>query len=190
MSRHGIRTRDILIDATIRLVTRDGPQAATVRAIAHQSGITEGAVYRHYRSKEELCWLAYKRVVEELLQEKQQLKCKPSPIAQKLRDWIGTSYAYFDRYPEAFTYVLLMPPPAAVPQTETAITSAQGRLFMELISDARAAGEIRDIAPQLALSHFTGLMLNIPRLINEGTLPGPASNYVDEMTNSVCRVLQ
>ncbi len=50
MSRRGIQTRDVLIDATIRLVTRDGLQAATVRAIAHQSGITEGAVYRHYRS--------------------------------------------------------------------------------------------------------------------------------------------
>ncbi len=118
------------------------------------------------------------------------MRSKPNPIAQKLRDWIRISYAYFDRYPEAFTYVLLMPPPAAVPQTETEITGAQGRLFMELIGDARAAGEMRDISPELALSHFTGLMLNVPRLIYQGNLPGPASVYVDEMANAVWRVLQ
>jgi AcrR family transcriptional regulator len=190
MSRRAIPTRDVLIDATIRLVTRDGPQAATIRAIAKRSGITEGAVYRHYRSKDELCWIAYKRVVEQLLQEKRQLRSQPTAIAQKLRDWIRISYAYFDRYPDAFTYVLLMPPPAAVPQTEREITGAQGRLFVELINDARAAGEIRDISPQLALSHFSGLLLNIPRLINEGTLPGPASNYIDEIASAVWRVLQ
>jgi hypothetical protein len=43
--------------------------------------------------------------------------------------------------------------------------------------------------PELALSHFTGLMLNVPRLINEGTLEGPASRYVDDVADAVWRAL-
>ena len=36
-------------------------------------GVTEAAVYRHYRSKEELIWQAYKRIVEEMIREMEHL---------------------------------------------------------------------------------------------------------------------
>ena len=50
---------------------------------------------------------------------------------------------------------------------------------MSLLRRALRNREIAPMFPKLAYSHFSGIMLNIPRLIYEGTLRGPASTYVD-----------
>jgi hypothetical protein len=42
--------------------------------------------------------------------------------------------------------------------------------------------------PDLGVALFTGLVLNIPRLINDGSLVGPASGYADEIADAVIRV--
>ena len=188
MYRAKRNTRDLLIASTIRLVCDGGVGAATTRAIAREAGVTEGAIYRHYRSKEELSLHAYKRIVEEMTREKRILAASNRPLPQKLREWIRLTYAYFDRQPEAFTYVLLIPPPSTEPHWQ--VTTQQGRFFTELIEQARAARQIRDLAPDVAMSHFTGVMLNVPRLINEGTFEGPASRFVDEVADSVWRMLR
>ena len=46
---------------------------------------------------------------------------------------------------------------------------------MRLYRAALAGGEALAMSEEMALSHFTGLMLNVPRLINEGRLPGPGA---------------
>ena len=182
-------TKDVLIASTIRLVSRHGAESLTTRAIAAESGVTEGAIYRHYRSKEALRWQAYKLIVEEMYQEKLHLKTSTAPVRQKIREWVKLTFAYFDRYPDAFTYVLLLPPPPAA-EGESAITTKQGDLFEQLMTEAGSAGLIRPISPAVARCHFTGLMLNVPRLINDGALPGPASLYTDEVGDAVWRVLE
>ncbi len=180
-------TRQMLVAATIRLVTQHGPQAATTRAIAKATGITEGAIYRHYASKDELRWHAYAQVVEEMYEEKRHLADSDQPLRSKIREWVELTFSYYDRNPDAFTYVLLLPPPPSDPDRQ--ITTKQGSLFMQIVSRGLENGALRPISPELALSHFTGLMLNVPRLINEGRLEGPAIPYAVEVADSIWRVL-
>lgn len=187
MVRTRPNTRELLIQAMIRLVCEGGVEAATTRAIAAAAGITEGAIYRHYRSKEELRWAAYRQVVADMLQAKQHLAAMDAPLRQKLHEWIRLTFAYYDQHAQAFTYVLLTPPPSVAPADP--ITTQQGDLLSQLMAQARDAGEIRQITAQVARSHFTGLMLNIPRLINEGLLEGPALRYTDEVAYATWQTL-
>ena len=48
--------------------------------------------------------------------------------------------------------------------------------------------DLRKDLKNLSLAMWTGS--NVPRLINEGTLPGPASDYVDEVAMTAWRVLR
>ena len=180
--------KDELISATVRVVAARGAAAATIRAIAREAGVTDAAVYRHYDSKEDLCRRAYDRIVEEMVQLKQHLVASEAPLREKLREWVRLSYAYYDRNPEAIAFVLAMPIVAYRSGHSSVI--GQGELFMEMIERARRAGEIREVLPEVALSHVVGMLLNVPRLINEGTLPGPASDYVDEVARAAWRVLR
>lgn len=182
-------TKNRLMHATRRLTARHGNAFTTIQAIAREVGITEGAIYKHYRSKDELRWQAYQQTIEEMAHHKQQLVQAKLPFSQKLHQWIEYTYLYFDQHPDAFTYVLLMPHPQPRNPEETEITTRQGRLFIEMYEIAKSQGDVHPTPANLARSHFTGLMLNIPRLINEGLLPGPAASYVDEITQAVARVL-
>ena len=62
-------TREGLQDAAIRLGARDGVQRASVRTIAKEAGVTEGAVYKHFGSKNDLIREAYTAIVDEMARE-------------------------------------------------------------------------------------------------------------------------
>jgi AcrR family transcriptional regulator len=48
------KTQQKLIEATERLLRRDGLARVTTRQIAREAGVTEGVIYHHYRDKAEL----------------------------------------------------------------------------------------------------------------------------------------
>jgi AcrR family transcriptional regulator len=171
--------RDELVAAAVRLAARQGVHSASVRDIASEAGVTEGALYRHFDSKDDLCQQAYQQIVAEMI-----VRATHLPLCQRLSQWIRLSYEYFDGYPEAFTYVLLTPYDFA----ESDITRRQGRLLTELLTAASRGGEFPESDPVLAMCHFSGIMLNVPRLINEGILEGPATRYVEDVTKAVCSV--
>lgn len=179
---------ECIADCTVRLVVKNGHRSTTIRSISKSMGVNEAALYRYYKSKDEILWDAYTRIVRDMANEKEKLAKAPLRFPEKLREWVRLTFAYFDEHPEAFTYVLLLPPPINVGETD--ITHAQGRIFLALVQQARTLKEIRDIVPELALNHFSGIMLNVPRLIQEEILPGPASRYVDEVADAAWRTLE
>lgn len=174
--------REEIIAATIQLVAQKGVKAATIRQITTEAGVTEGALYRHFTSKEDLCQQVYKRIVAEMAAAKKELAASPLPLRDKLRQWVRLSYEYFDRYPEAFTYVLLTSHSFA----EDGVSTSQGRSLMRLFQKEKVAGT----TPEMALCLFSGVLLNVPRLINEGRLRGPASQYTEEVARAIWRIFR
>ena len=178
--------RNEIVAAAIREASRHGVSGSTVRVIAAEAGVTEGAIYRHFTSKEELCQAAYCQIVTEMAEQKQAIVGSPGPIPHKFRSWIQVTYEYFDRFPEAFAYVLLKD--HDFPPEIREVAGRQGRMLTGMIEEAVAGGEIDEIDPILAVSHFTGIMLNLPRLIGESSISGPAVRYLDDVAGAVYRV--
>ncbi len=182
-------TKKALLEATMGQVAAGGLESLTINAIARRTGVTEGAIYRHYRGKEDLRWQAFAQTVEDMAGEKQALVAADLSFREKVRQWVWLTFDYYDRRPDAFTYVLLTAHPQPAGEADREITTRQGRLFKEVFVRACACGEVREMEPALALCHLTGLMLNVPEMINSGALEGPASDYVDRVAEAVCRVL-
>lgn len=182
----GRSTRDELREAAIRLGVREGIEGASIRTIAREVGITEGAVYKHYANKDELIREAYTSVVEGMARDKSVLVKTDLPFELAVRAWVKLTYEYFDENPEAFSYVLLMPHRMAERLGE--IYTKQGRLFRAFLVRSMQEKQIREMDPDLGVALFTGLVLNIPRLINDGSIQGPAANYAEEIADAVMRV--
>ena len=180
--------RHEIIKAAIREVARHGVSGSTIRRIAAEAGVTEGAIYRHFASKEELCQEAYSQIVAEMAAQKQEIMESGDDIRTKFESWVRVTYEFFDRFPEAFTYVLLTQhdfPPSIIE-----ISTRQGRMLMTVMEQAVQRGEMTDVSPRIAMSHFTGIMLNIPRMIADAVLEGPAIRYLDEVTEAVSRIFE
>lgn len=188
MARQAKLSRASILAGTVELIGTAGVEAATVRRICGRLGVSEAALYRHFGSKDEVAWAAYAGIVAAMVEEKRHLVEDPRPFRLKVRDWIDLSYRFFDRHPEAFAYVLLMPPPPIA--GDDPIVTAQGDLFRTMARRAREAGSMRDMPSALALSHFVGLLLGVPRAIRNGALPGPALRYVDEVSWAAWQVLR
>jgi AcrR family transcriptional regulator len=62
--RGGHTTRDRILVRAARLFADRGYDGVTMPAVAEASGITAGAIYRHYRSKAELFFHVVRRAVE------------------------------------------------------------------------------------------------------------------------------
>jgi AcrR family transcriptional regulator len=62
MPRHRFTdTRDRIEQAAVRLFVEKGVAETTVKDIASAVGLSEGALYRHFESKDELVWKAFER---------------------------------------------------------------------------------------------------------------------------------
>ena len=180
--------KDDIIAATIRLVAQKGVNASTIRQISEEAGVTEGALYRHFASKEDLCQQVYCQIVAEMAAAKERILASQVPMREKFYEYVRVSYEYFDRYSDAFTYVVLTE--HDFPEDQRDITTRQGRILMQMIGPIGLARKPVPMTPEVALSHFTGVMLNIPRLINEAVLEGPASRYTDEVAATLLRIFQ
>lgn len=179
-----------LIEAMIGLAAEQGLGGCTTQQIAQRAGVSEGAIYRHYRSKDELRWAAYRQVVADMIEEKKGLAASSLALPELLHEWIRLTYQFFDQNPKAFTFVLLIPPPKPLSHSDRKIVRQQGQILMARLRQARMAGEMKPLSPRVALCFFTGLMLNVPRQINEGTLRGPAERYTDTVSQAVWKILR
>lgn len=186
MGRHAKISRESIAASAIRLVVEGGARNATIKAISAQMDVNEAALYRHFKSKDEILSSAYVAIVDAMANQKRHLAKSTLPFAEIVREWMKLTYEFYDRNPDAFAYVLLLPPSSIV---NAEISRVQGKLFMSLLRRALRNGEIAPMLPKIAYSHFSGIMLNIPRLIYEGTLRSPARAYLDDAVSAVLRAL-
>ena len=54
MTPRGVQRRDALIEATLRIILRDGPGAVTVRSVTNEAGASHGSVTYYFGSAENL----------------------------------------------------------------------------------------------------------------------------------------
>lgn len=72
-----------IIDATLRLAARLGPDSLTTQAIADEVGLTQPGLFRHYPKKQDL-WLAVATCIEDMMEKRWQkiLDSDDPPLAR------------------------------------------------------------------------------------------------------------
>lgn len=82
--------REDLINAALKLIGDGGPQAATVRAIADEAGVTAGLIRHYFNSKEELVRTAYQSLLARLNNDNNTCMNIDDPI-KRLAHFVVTS---------------------------------------------------------------------------------------------------
>lgn len=179
-------TRTRLHEAALRVVAQSGP-AASVRAIAKAAGLTEGALYRHYPSRDHLLGAVFAELIEPMIAEKEALVAMRAPIRDRLREWVRCTYARFDKSPEGFAYIFLTD--HDFPKEFAKLSGKQSALLRALIAQGQAEGELRDLPESLAATLMIGQLLAVPAAIYRRSLKKPAMQYVDEVADAIWRTL-
>jgi len=146
-------TREAILDATDRLLSRFGYRKMTIDDLAHEVGIGKGSIYLHFSSKEEIALSHIDRIIERLKRRLQKLSESDMPPQDRIREMLVERVLFrFDsvqHYSQSLNELLAHLRPKLLDRRRRYFEE-EARLFAAVINDGIAAGAFRPCDAELA----------------------------------------
>jgi AcrR family transcriptional regulator len=160
-----------LVAVATRLFAAQGYEATSVQQIVEAAGVTKGALYHHFTSKDDLLYEVYHRVLAYQMRRLEEIANGPGDAAQRLTavvaDVIATSIANLDQLIVFFRSQHLLP------QEQQATVRAERRRYhlrvRRLVEEGQRSGVLtRDVPADLAVHFVYGAINQIGTWYHEG----------------------
>jgi len=176
-----IRTRDAILDASLRLFVTNGYFQTTIDAIAEAAGIAKGTVYVHFRSKRDLALELYALCAQRITLGLEGLLEDRASTEERLRQLIGHVFDWAQTHPEEATYFLVVRHSEifGLPNEGT-VRESPGKMFHQIIQDGIDSGEL-DVRNLRLASSVAGIPLSLVRQKLEGWYEGDLKDDVDDV---------
>ena len=139
-------TRDLILDATDRLLARYGYRKMTMEDLAHEVGIGKGTIYLHFPSKEEVVLSHVDRIVERLKVELAKIARGDGAPAARLRRMLVARVMYrFDsvqHYTESLSDLLAALRPGLLARRRRHFEE-EAELLAGVLREGRRGGEFQ-----------------------------------------------
>lgn len=159
--------------AAIELFAVTGVDGVSIAEIAEAAGVSQGALYRHYRSKDQLAETLFAAAYRRHGAELEAIRAACNGFSARLAAMVAHFCALYDRDPALFRFLLLAqhnflprlgvepnPPVAAIART---------------VAEGIAAGEIAPVDPALGAAAIMGIVLQTATFHLYGRVTGPLS---------------
>ena len=185
--RHGPTTRQTILDQALRLFVEQGFTETTTRDIAKACGISEGAIYRHFQSKDEIGWELFHDSYAAMAERLQGLIDGAPDFAAALRAIVADLCRLFDDEPFRFRYLLLAQ--HAFLHRVTAAMKSPIKVLRGLVERGIAEGRIGVADPALATAFAQGPLLFAAQSIVYRALDPPLSAHAEQIQQATLRSL-
>jgi AcrR family transcriptional regulator len=180
MPRHRFTdTRHRIEDRAIRLFAEKGVAETSVRDIARAVDISEGALYRHFESKEDLVWKVFERHYVEFAARLSALAAAEHTTRARLAAMIRGFCEAHDENPTLFRFLLFVQHGQLgklADDTPTPVT-----VVREVLDHAIADGEIPAQAVDLATAIVFGVVLEPAQFAAYHRLPADMTAMADRL---------
>ncbi|MGH7900539.1 MAG: TetR/AcrR family transcriptional regulator [Thermodesulfobacteriota bacterium] len=180
---------DSIENTAIRLFATKGIKEVTIKEIAREAGCSEGALYRHYTSKDELAWELYKREVEKLGTLLSDILSGIGTYSKRLKQSIELFYTFFDEDPKTFTFILLSEYNFPLESKADPGLNPYNLIF-KFIEEGVKAGEFNFKDPILGGAMIQGLVLHPAKLKASGRFEVKIKEKIIEVVEACLRVLK
>jgi AcrR family transcriptional regulator len=167
-------------EAALRLFVERGIAETSVREIAQAAGVSQGAMYNHYPSKEELAWALFSTNFSRIGTELRELAIGKAGFQSKLRAMIGHIFRRFDEDWVLLSFVFF-----ARHYHLTRVTRRLGNpytVFRLEIAEAMRRGEIERQNLDVATAMVTGAINQVidSRILKR--VKAPLVSHTDQVT--------
>lgn len=174
--------------AALKLFVGEGVDGATTRDIAEQAGVSEGALYRHYKGKDELALSLFMATHDRLGQMVLEAAQTAGGLEEKVRAIVTAYCQLADEDWLLFSFHLLsihkfLPHDTKRDDDPTTITE-------NIVRGLIASGEIPDGDPALLAAMSLGVVLQAGQNKAYDRLPGPFSAHIDAFTRAIIAILK
>ena len=168
--------------AAIELFAANGVDGVSIGEVATHAGVSQGALYRHYPSKDELArslfCTAYRRIGGEL----DEIRAASPGLATRVRAMVGHFCALYDSDPALFRFLLLtqhsfLPQLVAEPDHPPFVLT---RTVAEGIKD----GEVPPTDPSLGAAAIMGVVLQAATFHLYGRISDPLPSWAAALSQA------
>lgn len=159
--------------AALDLFAAKGVDGVSIAEIAHAAGVSQGALYRHHPSKEDLAWTLFSTAYLRTGAELDAIRVREPDFRARIAAMIGHFCALYDSDPALFRFMLIAQHgllPRIRPEQRTPVDAVA-----DAVADAIRAGEISAADPLVAAAAVTGIVLQTAVFHIYERLEGPLS---------------
>ncbi len=147
-----------IVKSALDLFAHKGYDGTTIKDIAKAAGVTDGAMYRHFPSKENLARVIFETLIGDYSKDIRAVLDEDKDLQSRVRNIVRLTYQYYESYPAAVCFALKSQHNFWDSLSE--IITHPHLLFNELISDGLEGGDIKPQGNMLVLSGiFTGALM-------------------------------
>lgn len=177
-----------VIDAALALFMRKGIKATTTRDIALRAGISEGTIYRHFQSKEELAETLFEENLNYFWKFlKGYLKNSRNP-EEMLRAYVAGFFEFSRREQRRYSFII------AAHQTELKKLSRERmkpkQMLTKILRLGQTQGLFRPVDIQLAGAMVMGTIIQTIFYLKSGGIAVNYEEVVEEVARTCLRMVK
>lgn len=178
--------KEAIEQAAIELFARKGPAGTTIKDIALKAGVTEGALYRHYASKEDMATALFARELADLRLRFIEVLEAGIGVEAKLRAIVECLYVEYERQPYSILFIILN-----YQNLQGINLPGETANIYDFIIEraAQLAGSLPTVQDGIVPTLITGVITQPVLFHHYGKLPAHPLRYTDEVTAACCRLL-
>jgi AcrR family transcriptional regulator len=182
------RFKEAIYRSAIKLFSERGLSGTGIREIAKEAGVSEAALYRHWKGKRELARDIFMQGMADLHRSLVEGVPTEGPVCDAVRSMVRICYEAYDRNPEVFQYLLLSQ--HELWRTMDASEPNPVGFWFDLL---RARAAECNLGQQLAnevLGPITlGMILRPSIAAAYGSIDRPLAQHTEKVAAAICRVL-
>jgi AcrR family transcriptional regulator len=189
-----VETRRRILDAALKHFLEHGYEQTTIARIRDDSGVSNGALFHHFPSKEAIADALYVEGIASFQKGLWALiRSRPRSVRAAVRGTIGHQLAWVEQHAELARFVYMRghldwDSPANVELTT--LNRDLGAAFGEWMRPLVDSGEIRPLSMLVISALVNGPAHAIARRWLAGHLDRPPSTFTDELADGACAALR
>lgn len=174
-----------ILESALKLFVRRGIDGTSVKEIAADAKVADGALYRHFKSKEELAWYLFEVNLKEYTSTLLAKVLAVRDARERIRIFVQESFAACEKNPTLFYYLILSEHRELARFTQDYIHP--GNIVQQVVAEGQASGELRSGESEILFSIILGSAhrLCVRRARDQVKLP--LTELAGELSESIWR---
>lgn len=166
----------------------NGIDGTTIAQIARRARAAEGALYRHFKSKDDLAWYIFSNQLASFTAELMGAVLGEAAFEARVRRYVRHCFAAFDADRDLFTFLILTEHREF--RSYPAAAMHPGLVAVKLVEDGQKEGAVPAGEPFLLAALFIGALIRACVAHSYGRIPGRMLDYEAAVSRSLTKMLQ
>ncbi|MCW9058546.1 MAG: TetR/AcrR family transcriptional regulator [Gammaproteobacteria bacterium] len=180
-TERGAAATEQVMQAALRLFTRQGYFNTSIPDIVRESAVSTGSIYHRFRDKEGIARSLYDSLVERMETAFSDIESRHQSAHDRCRAVIALLFRLTEEEPELMRFMLFSRHREFIPELAPVCSSRPFVQMREMVRAGMAAGEIRTLEPIVAAASVFGGALRLIQLRLDGILDKPLPDYLEEI---------